>query len=626
MKYIILILLFSLTASATLNDVDKQMMVEQNQLLNGGFENGKGSDGSLWTASGGTFLIVNSGSNLLSGKASATWDSNTADQTLQTSLIAVKNGLKGRPGVAMCNILTPSGTATHTLSVSDGTNTISSLNPVVSSTSPVKSSASFLYPSSGSVRLVLKSVAAESEPLIAIDDCYLGPADGVNIGQYAAAQFIGSAYIETTANCAGWTRTNTALGLVATDADCPGPTVEFNPGPGTIQTTDVDLPQFTVNSLPPGNYKVVMTASAIVSGSSAHTAARLSDGTTQSGSSGLVDTANRGPLSIEGWFSYTTAGNRTFDLFVSASTGTITFSNDVSNKRVYFTITRFPTVPEQTFRADTVASSWSGHHDQTCSFPRTNTSQGDFTADASCALTAFTSRNLVVESVAGFLPGIRWTPKRAGTFEVCLTAQLTKGTAGELYRLYLVNGAGTTIARMDNHNESSGSSLSESASTCAMVQATDTTEQSVKLQGSSTAGAFTIGGNPAISWTVKQIDQTFPVPVAINSVVSKYSGVSGIEAAKINCDGAPAITSQMGTWVSSAGGAISGGVCTITLVSGIFSSAPYCVANYASNFPSVGRMMSVNATSATSLTVDCEDDGSTACADWDADILCMGPR
>ena len=118
----------------------------------------------------------------------------------------------------------------------------------------------FIFSFLCTVRIRITSNA--DEPLIAIDDCYVGPAEGFNVRSVSQAQFIGNAYFATTANCL-FGATSTSL-VILTDADCPGPTVESNPGPGTIQTTDVDAATVTVNNLPPGRYEVIFTGSSAV--------------------------------------------------------------------------------------------------------------------------------------------------------------------------------------------------------------------------------------------------------------------------------------------------------------------------------------------------------------------------
>ena len=172
----LLALAFSLTASASLNDVDKAYLVHKNIMDNGGFENGA----ARWAESAGAEAIVTSGSNLLTGKASATWDAAATSDTYSYNAITIPNGLYGRNGIGYCSVLTPSGTSTHKLQVYDGSSVLAEAD-VTSNTVPSKVSANFIFPSSGTVTIRLEAQA--NEPLIAIDDCYLGAADNLFYGK-----------------------------------------------------------------------------------------------------------------------------------------------------------------------------------------------------------------------------------------------------------------------------------------------------------------------------------------------------------------------------------------------------------------------------------------------------------
>src|SRR5690242_18049091 len=102
----LLIFLVACSPAFAVTPVDNAIIGAGNILLNPGFESGS----SQWTASGGSFAIATSGSNLLNGKASATWDSNGAAQTLTSGYVTIPNGLKGTNGEFACKIMTPSGT------------------------------------------------------------------------------------------------------------------------------------------------------------------------------------------------------------------------------------------------------------------------------------------------------------------------------------------------------------------------------------------------------------------------------------------------------------------------------------------------------------------------------------
>lgn len=180
-----------------------------NLLSNPGFEGGTVS----WTASGGSFSATTTTANIGTGAKAGDWDSSSAAQTLSATSITIPAGLYATNGVAKCNIQTPSGTATHTLDVTDGTNVLAS-TVVTSSTTYQYTSTNFVFPSSGSIVLRLSSVAS-NEPEIFIDDCYIGTA--TNTSQIYQSPSLWSGYHDSTCSFA---RTNTAYGDPTADATC----------------------------------------------------------------------------------------------------------------------------------------------------------------------------------------------------------------------------------------------------------------------------------------------------------------------------------------------------------------------------------------------------------------------
>lgn len=126
----------------------------------------------------------------------------------------------------------------------------------------------------------------------------------------SAYSFIGNAYL--TGN--SFTYTGTTLAIPTGGSTTP--TVLFNTGTGTIDTTAVTKPQFLVTGLLAGYYKVTFTF-AINPGGTDYIA--IYDGTNQSGS---VLTGSFSSTTLEGFFHYTGTGNRTFSLYATTTAGT----------------------------------------------------------------------------------------------------------------------------------------------------------------------------------------------------------------------------------------------------------------------------------------------------------------
>jgi hypothetical protein len=630
MKYLFLLSMVTLTAYAALNDVDKQDIYPKSILTNGGFENGKGAGVGKWTASAGTFNITITGSNLLSGKASATWDAAASNDTLSSFAVTIPAGLYSNNGVAFCRVMTPSGTATHKLEVFDGSLTIASQS-ITSSTLPLLNAVNFIFPSSGTVSLRL--LAQADEPSITVDDCYLGPAAGVNISNISQATFVGSAYFATTTNCAGWSRTNTALGAFASDSDCPGPTVEVNAGPGVIQTTDADLPKITVNNMPPGNYEVWVSVPTLKDGTGNPCTFTLNDGTTSSGRGNCGSTASAADgVTFAGHFNYTTAANHTFEVYGASGSGAIAIDNSISNKSLQFWIYRFPTSYDQGYRPSQVPFFYEGRHESNCAWTRNNTAYGDPAGDASCSWTEYKNVNAgsVTSAMAGaltFTPGFTITLPRTSTYEACASFRSGGDTTGAANAYQLLAGT-TTIAQRSQNEPASGGLPMELCGWHTPTSAGTSTTFSIQMAASSGTGAIQANTtyHYTIRWTIRDLLTPMATPYLVNSVTNTANGVTGIEAAKLNCDAGSSIMSQQGTWVSSIGN-ISGGACAVTLTTGTFSATPYCTATPATaGGYSTGLELNVDATSATAVSVDCEDDASTACSAVDFILHCVGAK
>ncbi len=328
------------------NPIPAQQLPVENLLVNPGFENGTYG----WTASGGATKTVNATASLGTGSGHGyDWNSNGANQTLISSAITIPDYLKGRNGYAYCSIKTVSGSPTHTLTAYDGSNDIvTATNINVSTSLGILTGVNFIFPTSGTIAMKLKAIAAD-EPEIYVDNCFVGSA--TNLTSVAQSSLVGTAYIANTGSCQ-WTRTNTALGEVATAAACPGPTVEVNPGPGTIQTTDTDLPRFTVNSLPPGTYWVSMDGTGFIATSAQEGAMAINDGTTTFGQTGMQWSTVGSHFHVEGAVTYTATANVTFKLYLSSGANQVTISNNGNNEQVHFTIVRYPTSNETAFRPE----------------------------------------------------------------------------------------------------------------------------------------------------------------------------------------------------------------------------------------------------------------------------------
>jgi hypothetical protein len=96
-------------------------------------------------------------------------------------------------------------------------------------------------PSSGSLSLRLVSVAS-NEPEVTIDDCYLGLAEGFNVGEVSQAELVGTLTYAVTTNCS-WSTTSGSYANFSADTDCPTPTTT-----GSLEYVGSKLPAFKIQT------------------------------------------------------------------------------------------------------------------------------------------------------------------------------------------------------------------------------------------------------------------------------------------------------------------------------------------------------------------------------------------
>lgn len=159
-----------------------------------------------------------------------------------------------------------------------------------------------------------------------------------------ALLYYGAGYIDTTASCL-WSRNNSALGAFGTDTDCPGVTIQAQAGTGTLETTDADLPRFTVTDLTAGICFVDIGATVDHNGTSGAIGLTIFDGTTTSSmytsSSGIATGANQYFHYTRAMFVYASSGTRNFELYGSSNGDTVRILNATHVERVTFRIQCF---------------------------------------------------------------------------------------------------------------------------------------------------------------------------------------------------------------------------------------------------------------------------------------------
>lgn len=585
-----------------------------NLLKNPGFESGVAQG---WSNTGGTFAPVTVGANLLVGKGSALFTASAGSQSIQSTLYSVPNGLAGQACAA--SVMYKGGDANLRLRVVDNSSNILAEQAVIASTFARVVNLYFLCPSSGSIQVKVASIG--SAAAIALDQMSLGSNPLTQISQ---AQVAGVAYFAATGSCT-WSRTNTALGAFSTNSNCPGPTVEAS-ALGDWQTTDVDLPQWTINNLPPGEYLATVTGMAQGSSAFSSLAYAITDGTTTSGNSSGVSAnagSNGGGFTSVGRFSYSSSGNRTFRIFGSAAAGDVSIDNSGGNEQLKLVLVRYPLAAEQATTAGTSAGLWSGLLVATNVW---STTSATFVNGTNAGTFALTQRaNVLFGTVTQFgsTAGVTFTPSSAGDYSACF--QTTVGTSNPaiagVYQLW--DGVSELASQYNNVVDAPPMTL------CGIVHAASVTPINLWIRFLSAGGGATatLGTSGAqIEIQIKKLTQQIPAPILVNSVVSPSSGVEQVTRAFV--DAAGTIQSQSGSWLSSATLDATGKY-SLNISAGTFSATPTCVCSVnVSNAASTAPTCKIDATapSSTLINVTTASTGSAALASLDFNVICMGPK
>lgn len=594
-----------------------------NYLLNAGFENGTYG----WTASGGATKTVNSTAKG-EGNFGYDWDSNSASQTLISNSITIPNGLQGRNGIAFCSFKTPSGSATHTLTVDDGTNNLVSPVSITSSAGFSRTTANFIFPSSGSVRLKITSVAS-NEPEIYIDSCYLGEA--TNLSQVSQAQLYGTVSISGCS--AAWTTTSTTLASFSAKSGCSYAVTGNASAPGT------NIPAIAFTNLPPGNY-VLQAEGSFQNSSGFRSFFQFSDGTNTATELSVVNNSNASTTApgINQSIQYTTAqSNVTLQIKSMVISGGTTDLDAESPYNLVIKVFRFPLTSELAVRPDTLFQSWSGYHNVASGWVTSSGTFGDPSAGSGITLTELTNTNAgTVTTAASSLPGIIFPVARAGTLEVCAYANGTQ-TSAETPSFRIVDGSGTVLT--PGVSLGVPTSFYANFGGCGFYKAAAAASVTFKVQfavstSSWNQGAGKATGAPAIFWTVRTVTQNITAPIFVGSVTSNTSGTEHVERISFggNSSGSSACTSSTCTIVSQSGSWASAptrsaaGTYNIVIAAGEFSSVPSCTCT-PQGISTVDSVCVVrNSSTSTSIDIKASVGSTGAAGDDTLNLICMGPH
>jgi hypothetical protein len=593
---------------AQLTDFDRQEFTFDNALAksNPGFESGK----TKWTASGGTFNLSSAAQIVPNSKQFALWNSNAAAQTFQTEAVTVAK--TGNCEFAIW-IAVPSGVATHTITVTDGTTDL--VTPVTISTNvnALKHIVNFPCPASGTVRGKLTSVAAD-EPEIRLDNGRLGVAS--NVGNVAQALHKGS--IRMT-GCTDWSRSNGTFGSFTATAGCSYTTS------GDVLAPSTFIPGFRLQNVSSGRYLIMARGSwyKTVTTTNADGYLRFNDGTNSFGEQAVF-----GPASSSGQ-SLTSSSNLSAAITYSTAQPTLTIqlqglvtntasatainidddggsnADNIYTEGLQFDVYYFPTslqtvlnandamdltgmmfytgsatCPANTLPADGAAVSRTTYLKL---FQRIGTTFG--VGDGSTTFNVPDGRGIFIRGTgsqtysSNTYTGVLGT-KSTDRFE---SHTHTQDPHSHLYIASTVGG-GFGAAGLSGTSPYNGTG----------TQATTATNQAT---GGTETNPANIGMTPCIAIAPSQ--QAY----LANSVSTSLAGGVRIESAKLTTTTGPnacAITSQIGSWLTGTPSSSGAGQCSFAITSGIFSSAPNCSFNVFSGGAAITA--TGNASSATAAT------------------------
>lgn len=594
-------------AHAVLNDADKAQIVTKGVMKNPGFENSK----SAWTFSGSTLTIVSSGANLHSGRGTGAWDPTAASEFLRSSSVTIPNGLQSQNGFASCDLKT---LATDTLfQVVDGSNNILASFTVAANTGFQTQGINFGFPSSGSIAVRLFS--ASNSVVVYVDDCYLGKALNINIDDQIMGPWI------TYALTIGATTTAPTKGAV--DYDVAKYAVV-----GDMLYFRYDFKQNSAGVTGSGTYKFPLAPGYTINTSKITTNTLggfvVGHGKYCPGAGNQL--TNCVPLSVTPYDSTNLAlsiqqGNLTSGE-VFAGSG----STPLGNTNPGFSYFGFVPVNELSGNASVTSNNlpsfYSAFHDTTCdTWTTTSGTIGNFTDDASCALTSRNSVNIVVSQVGSVSPAISWTPSRTQYYYVCAHILHANSTADEVrFRLW----DGTTTIAEQGINHSTANHTRQTA-LCGVYYASSVATKTLTVQGRTGSGTLTMGGSAtkgnAIEWSIISIDMAFPAPFFTGNVISQSTGTDKICWAVVlaSCTADPCTIARQNGCFTSINFAGTGSY-SAAITAGVYSSAPACNVSTGGNETQIGTVTS------TAVPYNTAGSGGAPANAGNHNIICVGPK
>lgn len=444
-----------------------------------------------------------------------------------------------------------------------------------------------------------------------IDDVTMGPP--TNIGFANISTESGTAYNPTPTNFG--TVTNNAI-ITKRNGDTLEGSGTFTIGTGTGSAAALALPTgISIDTTKEGAKGKIVGEWFLVQGST--TAIQAS-----TGAAGFI--FYDGSTSSSLYFAYQTTSSA-----YSKMNGNAFAATDISIKfKVRISEWKNPVTG---YNPGQIANSWSGYHDNTCSWARTNTAYGDPATDGSCTLNDRVNNNFGTVTGSNNLPSITFTPSRVGSYWVCAFPKIAASSTGQTIDALLWDGT-TNIAEWQV-SQPVGTYF-QTAHLCGLYKATSTAAKTLSIQTKVGSGSVTINAQStnasSIEWSIIQLDQQLPAPVLVNGVVSNYSGVSNVVSMQTSINSTSStIRTQSGSAFAYASTNAANDI-NFTIAAGTFSSAPICQATTQNEFDvSTLYLCELGSITSTTLRVFMRQGNTNGAANNAAlfcNVTCIGPK
>lgn len=572
------------------------------KIINGGFENGT----SQWSASGGTLTANTTLSNVRSGLRSGSWDATAASQTLTSAA----NTLSAGNNQVSCWFKT---TATdYTFGAYDGTNVL--VSQAIPATSDFQK-ITLNYAMSAAGQLRARITSASNAAIIYVDDCFAGEADNVGSGSVATDRITYTPATNVTTN-------TTTSGIYSRIGDkFEGDLqIDWSGAPSAFSVLDMDLPS-----------GLTIDTSKILSSSA--NKVPLCWGKLHDNAGGTT------PYNVEGWYS----DSNTIRFKFLNDVGSLAYYSDISNTSPFsiasgsYLSVHCSAIPisgwgsASVWDANVNPAYWSGYHGSDCLWSSTSSTYADVSAgDASCTFTEVVNNNFgTVTSYqisSNNAPGIVFTPRRAGVYEVCAESSgFGPASTGQRQgkRLY----DDTNVIGQTEYQTVGTTQDVFSHKICGFVNAADLSSKTYKLQPLTASGTITLGAPSgsslaAVYWTIKQLSAVATAPLLTGNVTTgSTTRTEKLDSANV-IGSAGTISSQSSSWVTV--GRTSAGIYPITFASGYYSGDPRCTVSLADNTNGFVRFLGLPSNTGGSIVITNVADSANV--DRNYTFQCMGPK